>query len=150
RDPQRARRQQSAGAFHQTARSGRRGGLALRRRQRRRHRAGDFGVRRRNMVTPAPAPAAADKSSGATIEPKARLRLWIRLLRASRFIEGVTRERFKAQFNMTLPRFDVMAALYRKPEGMLMSEIARFLIVSNGNVTGIVDRLVAEGFVARS
>jgi DNA-binding MarR family transcriptional regulator len=71
-------------------------------------------------------------------------------LRASRFIEGVTRERFKVQFNMTLPRFDVMAALYRQPEGMLMSEIARFLIVSNGNVTGIVDRLVAEGLVARS
>lgn len=102
------------------------------------------------MVTPASASATADKDGGATIGPKARLRLWIRLLRASRFIEGVTRERFKAQFNMTLPRFDVMATLYRKPEGMLMSEIARFLIVSNGNVTGIVDRLVAEGFVARS
>jgi DNA-binding MarR family transcriptional regulator len=101
------------------------------------------------MVTPTAAAAAAHKDSG-TIERKARLRLWIRLLRASRFIEGVTRERFKAQFNMTLPRFDVMAALYRKPDGMLMSEIARFLIVSNGNVTGIVDRLVSEGFVARS
>ena len=102
------------------------------------------------MVTPAVAAATAQKNDGAIIERKARLRLWIRLLRASRFIEGVTRERFKAQFKMTLPRFDVMAALYRKPEGMLMSEIARFLIVSNGNVTGIVDRLVAEGFVARS
>jgi len=101
------------------------------------------------MVTPAPAAAAAHKDNGA-MERKARLRLWIRLLRASRHIEGVTRERFKAQFNMTLPRFDVMAALYRKPDGMLMSEIARFLIVSNGNVTGIVDRLVSEGFVARS
>jgi len=101
------------------------------------------------MVTPAPAAAAAHKDNGA-MERKARLRLWIRLLRASRHIEGVTRERFKVQFNMTLPRFDVMAALYRKPDGMLMSEIARFLIVSNGNVTGIVDRLVSEGFVARS
>jgi DNA-binding MarR family transcriptional regulator len=100
------------------------------------------------MVTSAA--AAAQKGNGATIERKARLRLWIRLLRASRFIEGVTRERFKVQFNMTLPRFDVMAALYRKPDGMLMSEIARFLIVSNGNVTGIVDRLVSEGLVARS
>jgi DNA-binding MarR family transcriptional regulator len=101
------------------------------------------------MVT-ALAAAAAYKENGKTADTKARLRLWIRLLRASRFIEGVTRERFKKQFNATLPRFDVMAALYRKPDGMLMSEIARFLIVSNGNVTGIVDRLVAEGFVARS
>ena len=102
------------------------------------------------MVTPAAAAAAAHKNNDSMSERKARLRLWIRLLRASRFIEGMTRERFKVQFNMTLPRFDVMAALYRKPEGMLMSEIARFLIVSNGNVTGIVDRLVAEGLVARS
>jgi DNA-binding MarR family transcriptional regulator len=81
---------------------------------------------------------------------KARLRLWIRLLRASRLIEGVARERLKSRFSATLPRFDVMAALYRRPEGMLMSEISRFLMVSNGNVTGIVDRLVADGFLARS
>ena len=54
-------------------------------------------------------------------DSKARLRLWIRLLRASRLIEGVTRERLKIQFAATLPRFDVMAALYRTPDGMLMS-----------------------------
>jgi DNA-binding MarR family transcriptional regulator len=83
-------------------------------------------------------------------DSKARLRLWIRLLRASRLIEGVARERLKTQFNATLPRFDVMAALYRQPDGMLMSEISRFLMVSNGNVTGIVDRLVSDGFVVRS
>ena len=83
-------------------------------------------------------------------DSKARLRLWIRLLRASRLIEGVARERLKKQFDATLPRFDVMAALFRKPDGMLMSEISRFLMVSNGNVTGIVDRLVADGFVARA
>ena len=83
-------------------------------------------------------------------DSKARLRLWIRLLRASRLIEGVARERLKTQFNATLPRFDVMAALYRKPDGMLMSEISRFLMVSNGNVTGIVDRLVGDGLVVRA
>jgi DNA-binding MarR family transcriptional regulator len=83
-------------------------------------------------------------------DSKARLRLWVRLLRATRLVESETRERFKSQFNVTLPRFDVMAALYRKPDGMLMSEISRFLLVSNGNVTGIVDRLVQEGFIVRS
>jgi DNA-binding MarR family transcriptional regulator len=93
----------------------------------------------------APLGAAAQESVS-----KSRLRLWIRLLRASRLIEGVTRERLKSQFNATLPRFDVMAALYRTPDGMLMSEISRFLMVSNGNVTGIVDRLVSDGLVVRS
>jgi len=95
----------------------------------------------------APLPAAAARPES---ESKARLRLWIRLLRVSRLIEGVARERLKSQFNATLPRFDVMAALFRKPDGMLMSEISRFLMVSNGNVTGIVDRLVSDGLVARS
>jgi DNA-binding MarR family transcriptional regulator len=65
-------------------------------------------------------------------------------------IEGELRERLKARFGTTLPRFDVMAALSRAPEGMMMSEVSRFLLVSNGNVTGIVDRLVADGLVERT
>ena len=52
-------------------------------------------------------------------------------------------------FGMTLPKFDVMAALDRKPAGMTMTELSRFLMVSNGNVTGIIDRLVPEGMVVR-
>ena len=81
---------------------------------------------------------------------KERLRLWIRLLRASRAIEAELRERLRVEFDTTLPRFDVLAALYRMPEGMLMSDLSRFLLVSNGNVTGIVDRLVADGLVQRA
>jgi DNA-binding MarR family transcriptional regulator len=81
---------------------------------------------------------------------KDRLRLWIRLLRASRSIEAELRERLKTEFGSTLPRFDVLAALYREPEGMAMSDLSRFLLVSNGNVTGIVERLVADGLVVRS
>lgn len=83
-------------------------------------------------------------------DSKDRLRLWIRLLRASRTIEAELRERLKQQFDTTLPRFDVLAALYRSPEGMLMSDLSRYLLVSNGNVTGIVDRLVSEGLVLRA
>ncbi|MGQ2910005.1 MAG: MarR family winged helix-turn-helix transcriptional regulator [Aliihoeflea sp.] len=81
---------------------------------------------------------------------KERLRLWIRLLRTSRLIEGELRERLKTQFDSTLPRFDVLAALYRQPGGMLMSDLSRFLLVSNGNVTGIIERLVKDGLVSRA
>jgi DNA-binding MarR family transcriptional regulator len=88
--------------------------------------------------------------SGALSAPKEKLRLWIRLLRASRIIEAELRERLVKEFDTTLPRFDVMAALYRTPHGMLMSDLSRFLLVSNGNVTGIVDRLVSEGLLQRS
>ncbi len=42
-----------------------------------------------------------------------------------------------------------MAALERRPQGMKMSELSSFLMVSNGNVTGIIDRLVEERLVTR-
>jgi DNA-binding MarR family transcriptional regulator len=80
---------------------------------------------------------------------KQRLRLWIRILRAARAIEAEVRERLRVNFDVTLPQFDVMAALERKPDGMTMTELSRFLMVSNGNVTGIIDRLVADKLVAR-
>lgn len=94
--------------------------------------------------------AAALPIQGSPEDGKDRLRLWIRLLRASRTIEAELRERLKKEFDTTLPRFDVMAALARAPDGMLMSHLSRFLLVSNGNVTGIVDRLVSEGLVVRA
>ena len=78
-----------------------------------------------------------------------RLRLWVRLLRAARPVEAELRRRLDREFGMTLPKFDVMAALARRESGMTMTEVSRQLMVSNGNVTGIVDRLVAEELVAR-
>lgn len=80
---------------------------------------------------------------------KARLRLWLRLLKTSRAIEAEVRERLRAEHGTTLPRFDVMAALYRDRAGLRMSALSDVLRVSNGNVTGIVDRLVSEKLVVR-
>ncbi len=81
--------------------------------------------------------------------PHLRLRLWVRLLRAARPIEAELRRRLDREFGVTLPKFDVMAALARRESGMTMTEVSRQLMVSNGNVTGIVDRLFAEGLVVR-
>ena len=81
---------------------------------------------------------------------KDRLRLWLRLLRRSRHIESELRERLRREFDITLPRFDVLAALHRAAGDMTMTELSRALMVSNGNVTGIVDRLVAEKLVVRA
>src|SRR4029079_15748048 len=80
---------------------------------------------------------------------KQRLRLWIRILRTARAIEAEVRVRLRVEFSVTLPQFDVMAALERKPDGMTRTELSRFLMVSNGNVTGIIDRLVADKMVLR-
>lgn len=81
---------------------------------------------------------------------KARLRLWLRLLKASRHIEAELREHLRLEFASTLPRFDVMAALARFPDGMKMSALSGVLKVSNGNVTGIIDRLEKDGLAERA
>ena len=71
------------------------------------------------------------------------------MLKASRSIEATLRERLRERFATTLPRFDVMAALSRYEDGLKMSQLSGVLRVSNGNVTGIVDRLVDDGLVIR-
>lgn len=78
-----------------------------------------------------------------------RLRLWLQMLKAVRSVEGILREKLRSRYNTTLPRFDVLAALYGTPDGMKMSELSKHLVVSNGNVTGVVDRLVSEGLANR-
>ncbi|WP_163851452.1 MarR family transcriptional regulator [Pseudooceanicola aestuarii] len=80
---------------------------------------------------------------------KARLRMWLRMLKSTRRVEQVLRERLRREFDSTLPRFDVMAALARFDDGLKMSALSGVLRVSNGNVTGIVDRLAEEGLVVR-
>lgn len=97
-------------------------------------------------MTPPVKPA---RTAAPAPDSKMKLRLWLRLLRASRGIEIELRERLRLTFGVTLPQFDVLAALARNPAGMSMSELSRFLMVSNGNVTGIIDRLVADGKVIR-
>ena len=80
---------------------------------------------------------------------KSRLRLWLKLLKTSGLVEEELRRRMRAELGTTLPRFDVMSALSRSPDGLKMSEISRRLRVSNGNITGIVDKLTEEGIALR-
>jgi len=90
-----------------------------------------------------------DLKSEADTASKERLRLWLRFLKASSTIEATLRENLRQEFATTLPRFDVMAALSRYDEGLKMSQLSEVLRVSNGNVTGIVDRLSNDGFLVR-
>ena len=81
---------------------------------------------------------------------KRRLKLWIRLLGVTRSAEGHLREFLRVNHNTTLPRFDVLAALWRRRDGVTMSELSRMLLVSNGNATTVVDRLEKDGLVRRT
>ncbi len=82
-------------------------------------------------------------------EHHAELRLWLRLLTCSNLIEAQIRTRLRERFDVTLPRFDLMAQLDRAPGGMALSEVSRRMMVSNGNVTHVVEKLVATGDIDR-
>ncbi|HEV2660846.1 MAG TPA: MarR family transcriptional regulator [Ktedonobacteraceae bacterium] len=77
------------------------------------------------------------------------LRVWLRLLSCTTLIENLISSRLRGEFDTTLPRFDVMAQLARFPDGLLMSDLSQRLMVSNGNITGIIDNLERDGFVER-
>lgn len=77
------------------------------------------------------------------------LKLWLRLLSCTTRIEDQIRQRLRQDFGTTLPRFDLLAQLERQPEGMTMRELSQRLMVTGGNVTGIVDQLEAEQLVVR-
>ena len=81
---------------------------------------------------------------------KRRLKMWIRLLGVTRRAESHLREYLRVNHATTLPRFDVLAALYRRRDGVTMSELSRMLLVSNGNATAVVDRLETDGLVRRT
>jgi DNA-binding MarR family transcriptional regulator len=82
-------------------------------------------------------------------DTKRRLRLWLRLYGATSVIEREMRRFLRTRFATTLPRFDLMAALERAPEGLSMGDLSRRLMVTGGNVTAIVDSLERDGLVAR-
>src|SRR5262245_32929360 len=80
---------------------------------------------------------------------KAELRLWLRLFTCKTLIEGEVRRRLRDNFDVTFPRFDLMAQLDRAPNGMTLGQLSERMMVSNGNVTGLVERLVSHGLLDR-
>ncbi|HRD76421.1 MAG TPA: MarR family transcriptional regulator [Hyphomicrobiaceae bacterium] len=83
--------------------------------------------------------------SGAKLE----LRLWLRMLACVNLVSAELRRRLRSRFDVTLPQFDVLAQLEREPDGLKLVELSRRLMVTKGNLTGLVDTLVEAGLVAR-
>ena len=80
---------------------------------------------------------------------KSELRLWLRLLSATTLISAEIRRNLRRSFKVTLPQFDLLAQLEREPNGLRLGELSQRMMVTNGNVTGLVDKLVEQGFVVR-
>lgn len=76
-----------------------------------------------------------------------KLRTWVQLVRTFYLIQRRVVSALLAH-EMTLPQFDVMATL-RFSEGVSQQELAKRLLVTKGNVCGVVDRLETAGWVQR-
>src|SRR5258707_6168829 len=103
------------------------------------------------ITKPAP-PRARNRLNGeaATAERgHLELRLWLRMISCSMRMESILGQRLRKEFSTSMARFDVLAQLERFPDGLTMSDLSRRLIVSNGAITGLVDKLMAAGMVMR-
>jgi DNA-binding MarR family transcriptional regulator len=78
------------------------------------------------------------------------LRLWLRLLTCTTLIETEIRRKLQDAFDFTLPRFDLLAQLDKAEDGLVLGEVSKRLMVSAGNVTAIVDRLLESGHITRN
>lgn len=72
------------------------------------------------------------------------------MLACTTLVSGKLRTRFREQFEFTLPRFELLAQLDREVGGLSQGELSKRLMVSAGNITPILNRLIEEGYVERS
>jgi DNA-binding MarR family transcriptional regulator len=79
---------------------------------------------------------------------KLSLRVHLRLANCRNLLMREAR-RSVERWGLTLPQFDVIAELERAKRGFTFGELSRLLLVTSGNLTGIVDRLEADGLVRR-
>jgi len=73
--------------------------------------------------------------------------LWIRLNMTFQLIYHEIQKTLKKE-NLTLPQLDILVCLGRV-KGLTLGEIGERLMVTGGNITGVMDRLEKSGFVYR-
>jgi DNA-binding MarR family transcriptional regulator len=78
-------------------------------------------------------------------EPAARV--WFRLIRLEARMSAAIGDRLRA-IGVSIPQTDVLTTLGEE-EGVSQQELAKRLYVTKGNISGLIDRLAAAGFVER-
>jgi len=78
------------------------------------------------------------------------VRIWLRMLTLHGTVYSRLNRTFLDRFGISLAKFDVLAQLDRFGDDLSQGELSQRLKVTGGNVTGLVRRLVADGFVTRT
>ena len=100
-----------------------------------------------SMVVLPDEPAEIDAAAG---DQGDELRLWLRLMTCSTLIEKEVRRRLRKDLDFTLPRFDLLAQLDKAGHGLVLGELSRRMMVTAGNLTSLVERMVESGHVTRT
>jgi DNA-binding MarR family transcriptional regulator len=74
------------------------------------------------------------------------LSVWVRLLESHNLMLAEVRRRLADE--CTMPRFDLLANLERE-DGQTLAALSRRMLVTAGNLTGLVDRAARDGVVER-
>ncbi|MRG91976.1 MarR family transcriptional regulator [Polyangium spumosum] len=79
-------------------------------------------------------------------EQNPAVRAWVRILAVQKVALAAIRDDLEAE--MTLPRFDLLSNLVRE-DGQTLASLSRSMLVTAGNITGLVDRAARDGLVER-
>ena len=86
----------------------------------------------------------APRSGG--VAEEAAVRAWVRMLAVHKRALAAIRD--ELEHEMTMPRFDLLANLVRS-DGQTLASLSRSMLVTAGNLTGLVDRAARDGLVER-
>lgn len=91
-------------------------------------------------------PQSASLPAGEASDPDV-LRTWFRFLRLHQRITARAAHEYR-RIGLSIPQFDLLSTLSER-EGVSQQELAARLYVTKGNVSGLIDRLAAQGLVER-
>lgn len=74
------------------------------------------------------------------------MRAWVRILAVQKRALAAIRDDLERE--MTMPRFDLLANLSRR-DGQTLASLSRSMLLTAGNLTGLVDRAARDGMVER-
>ena len=76
-------------------------------------------------------------------------RLWLQLLSLHGEIFTLLNAALGSEFGLSLAKFDVLAQLDRYRDGLALGQLSQNLKVSGGNVSGLVQRLLADDLISK-
>src|SRR5262245_44725762 len=77
-------------------------------------------------------------------------RVWLEILSLHGAVCSSLNAVLGAKLGLSLAKFDVLAQLYRYPQGLALGQLSRNLKVSGGNVSGLVQRLLTDALISKS